>query len=57
MIDEQLLHDFKRIAEIARALMTACDTLYTDLEAKSEGLKTPTVPTSHELFRNLDKGT
>ena len=51
MIDVQVLHDLKRIAEVAKALMEACDALYTDLEAKSSG----SVETSHDMFLRLNK--
>lgn len=31
-MDPIMLHDLKRIAEVAKALMEACDKLYTDAE-------------------------
>jgi len=38
MMDPIMLHDLKRIAEVAKALMEACDNLYNDAENHSKGI-------------------
>ena len=49
-MDPLMLHDLKRIAEVAKALMTACDNLYNDV-ANSGG-----EPTGRVSIMDIQKG-